>query len=218
MSSILKSSKYLEVTYEKRGVGYPRALSGWIKKNIFKKTGRLLDVGYGHGDYLRAFSDLQYNVCGADLSPTLIRPFDCRIVDIEERQYPKEEFDFVFSKSVIEHVKNVDNATKFLYDSLKVGGKLVVMTPSWEYTSFGPFYNDHTHVTPFTKTSLENILKMHNFKNIQVDYFYQLPFVWKYPFLKYFCKLINFLKIPYKDSKLIRFSREVMLLAIADKL
>jgi len=91
------------------------------------------------------------------------------------------------------------------------------MTPAWEYC-YQNFYNCHTHYTPFTKESLTNILLMHGYKNVKVSYFYQLPVVWKYPGMKHVCKLINFLKIPYNNNtKFLRFSREVMLLAEGEK-
>lgn len=211
--NIFKNPKYLDVTYENRDISYPIKLANWIHKNIFKIPKNLLDVGCGCGDYLYSFGIFGYQTFGVDIGPIKY----AIQADLEKEKETIAEFDYIFSKSVIEHIKNVDNSIEFMYNNLKKDGKIVIMTPAYEYIYWGPFYCDHTHVTPFTKESLENILKIHNFKNVKVDYFYQLPFIWKYPFLKWFCKLINFLRIPYKKNKLIRFSREVMLLAQATK-
>ena len=80
----------------------------------------------------------------------------------------------------------------------------------------------------FTIHSLKDIGLYAGFKNVEVDYFYQLPFVWKYKFLKIIPKTISALSIPYfpmydklfpkiwpnEVNKIIRFSREVMLISI----
>mgnify|MGYP003114730983 CR=1 FL=1 len=86
---------------------------------------------------------------------------------------------------------------------------------------------DHTHVTPFTRHSLEETLKMSGFEDVEVTYFYQLPFVWKNPILKLIPKLVSILPIPFRPfrksflpnslNKFVRFSNEVMLLAYARK-
>jgi len=217
-NSILKSPRYFEVTYPDKETNYSNLLSRYISNNIFNKTGSLLDVGCGNGEHLKAFNKIGYDVFGIDISPRVkeIKNFRTKQINFECGFELSEKFDFIFCKSVIEHIRNVDVMADSLYHNLKKDGKICIMTPSWEHC-YQKFYNCHTHYTPFMKESLENILLMHNFKNVKVSYFYQLPSVWKYPFMKCFCKLINFLKIPYKKSKLIRFSREVMLLAEATK-
>jgi 2-polyprenyl-3-methyl-5-hydroxy-6-metoxy-1,4-benzoquinol methylase len=218
---IIESSTYLDVTYREK-TNYPDLLARWLHENIYHFTGTILDIGCGRGDYLESFSKIGYDVCGIDISPNIkkIKRFKVMSVDLEYFSgfdSALNNFDFIFSKSLLEHIKNVDELVENMKVVLKFGGKIVIMTPAWEYTYWGPFYNDHTHYTPFTKESLQNILFMHNFRNVKVDYFYQLPLVWDYPFLKYGCKLINLLNFPYRKSKMIRFSREVMLLAQAEK-
>jgi len=230
--SIIKNKSYLEVTYSEAAApktNYPDKLSAWIKRSFFKKTGKLIDFGCGRGDHLDSFKDLGYDVRGLDASPNIEElAHDVALVDFENDSLPlAEKCDFIFSKSVIEHLRNPDNLFSMAFDTLKDDGTAVIMTPSWEYNYWGPFYIDHTHVTPFTKTSLKNALYMAGFKNVEVQYFYQLPFLWKYPFLKPLVKILQLLPLPYSPyndvspppgiNKLIRFSKEVMLLAVAKK-
>jgi SAM-dependent methyltransferase len=232
--SIIKDKKYLEYTYSEvvaPKTNYPDKLSSWINENIFKKSGKLIDLGCGRGDYLDSFKKLGYDVCGLDTSPhvkELSKTYDVEYIDFEDTiVLDTKKCDFVFSKSVIEHLKNPDNLFSTAYNMLNEGGKAVIMTPSWEYNYWGPFYIDHTHVTPFTKTSLKSALCMSGFKNVKVFYFYQLPLIWKYPFLKPLIKILQWLPLPYspyndismpqKINKLIRFSKEVMLLAVCQK-
>tara|TARA_Y100000593_G_scaffold67444_1_gene123969 strand:- start:686 stop:1402 length:717 start_codon:yes stop_codon:yes gene_type:complete len=232
--SIIKNKNYLEVTYSEDiapKTNYPDKLSCWVKTNIFKENGKLVDLGCGRGDYLDSFNRLGYDVTGLDASPNIEKlagEHNVAFVDFEKSSaLEKEKYDFVFSKSVIEHLKEPDNLFSMSYEALDGDGTAVFMTPSWEYNYWGPFYIDHTHVTPFTKTSLKNALHMAGFKNVEVRYFYQLPFLWKYPFLKPLVKILQWLPLPYSPyndvslppqvNKLIRFSKEVMLLAVAKK-
>jgi len=98
------------------------------------------------------------------------------------------------------------------------------MTPDWR-SQFKIFYNDYTHVRPFTRKGLQNALIIHGFSNVVCKYFYQLPLLWKYPFLNTFRFFIAILpdSFKWKDKnqtkhiKLIRFSKERMLLSVGTK-
>ena len=140
--NILKNKKYLEVSYNsKRSYKgeYPDKLAKKISDDIFKSPGKVLDLGCGNGDFLKSFSNLGYEVCGVDISPDvhdrLGDKYKVYNIDIENEDCPfKGEFDYVFSKSVIEHTKNPDAFLDFINSSLKPGGICVVMAPSWEHT------------------------------------------------------------------------------------
>ena len=106
---------------------------------------------------------------------------------------------------------------------LKPGGLLITLTPEWHYI-YKTFYHDFTHRTPFTKTSLMDIQKISNFKDVKVESFKQLPILWpKTNLLIIFFKFLSlltriflpiFLKI---KSKWIKFSKEVMILSCSKK-
>lgn len=99
---------------------------------------------------------------------------------------------------------------------LRPGGTAIIITPSWAHTHWGPFYIDHTHVTPFTASSLADAQTIAGFEGVKVSYFYQLPFLWRYPFLKPAVRALATLPLPYRPyqsapwpdnfNKLIRFS------------
>ena len=234
--SILKDSKYIEYTYSDKLAppsAYPDRLSRWLLENAYKKPGKIVDFGCGRGDYLEAFKKLEFESYGLDISPSTERLSDFTVesMNFESDELPleKESFDFVFSKSVIEHLRDPDCFLTGIYDCLKPGGKAVIMTPSWSHTYWGPFYIDHTHVSPYTLFSLKSALEMSGFKNVKVMYFYQLPFLWRFPWLKVFVKLFAKLPFPYSPyndvpwavsnrfNRLVRFSKEAMLLSIVEK-
>ena len=215
---------------------YPLKLAEYISLNYFnKKNGSILDVGCGRGDMLRAFQNLNYDVEGIDLSGesiNLCKPIKVKNYNLEDQNITVDKsYEFIFSKSLIEHLQKPLNFLRNCYAFLKESGKLVIMTPSWHHFYWGPFYLDFTHKSPFTLMSLKNALILAGFKKVKVEYFYQLPIIWKYPKIKILSTVIRKLPIPYSPmhddatiikwpdnlNKFIRFSNEVMLLASCEK-
>jgi SAM-dependent methyltransferase len=229
-------SDYLKTYYtnEMRPLtDYPFRLAEYIsQKYLDSSHKKLLDLGCGRGDQLRAFAAIGYDVLGADNADSareFCDPYSVEILNIVESELSLEEgsVDVVFSKSVIEHLAKPEKMLQEAKRVLRPGGKLIVMCPSWVHMGWGPFYQDHTHVTPFTKPSLRDILKLEGFHGVDVKHFRQLPVTWKYPFTENFFRIIRRLPIPYSPqnevsyhvglNKVVRFSKEVMLLAIAEK-
>lgn len=234
--NLFSQKNYIDFLYSSKyrpKSNYPLKLAQHLYKNFFIKKGSLIDLGCGRGDMLNAFSKVGLQVEGVDLSPSSIelnKSIDVKISDLskDELPYENETFDYVFSKSVIEHIQEPSLLMNESFRVLKPNGKCIFLTPSWIHNAWGPFYLDHTHVTPFTQFSLRNLLKMSGYKNVRVINFRQLPFVWNSPIMKLIPKIIS--KIPLRYSpmydielpsslnKLIRFSKEVMLLAYGEKL
>lgn len=232
-------SDYLETIYFEDEYGenkYPQKLCNYITNHYFTHSGKLLDVGSGKGNHLLAFHRNGHDVCGLDKRKECIEALGSRIIkrgglvvqecDIECEPFPYSDstFDWVFSKSVIEHVWNTDNFLRECHRVLKPNGRAVIMTPDWgsqhEY-----FWDDYTHVRPFTRKSLQNAMKMCGFNNVEVSLFLQLPFIWEYPKLKFVTRIVSLLPDSFKwknfeqsdARKLIRFSREKMLFAVGGK-
>ena len=135
-------------------------------------------------------------MAGIDLSEEAIdlcKPIEVRQVNIEkeedENNYEKK-FDIIFSKSLIEHLNQPIKFFEYCKKMLKKDGTLIVLTPSWVHHSFGPFYLDFTHITPFTLHSLRDIGKLSGFEG-----------------------LTN-IKWPNQINKYLRHSNEVMLLGV----
>jgi SAM-dependent methyltransferase len=225
-------------SYDRRPAStYPDQLAKYLnKKFIRKKEAKFLDVGCGRGDMLRAFQKINFSVFGLDLSSEakkLCDPIDVQHVNLEEEnfQYSENNFDVIFSKSLIEHLKKPINFMKSCKKLISPEGSLIIMTPSWVHHSWGPFYLDHTHCSPFTLQSLRDLAYLSGFKEVKVEYIYQLPFLWKFGFLKPLSKIVAMLKIPYMPmyegltwirwpnsiNKFLRFSNEVMLIAVCKK-
>lgn len=138
--------------------------------------------------------------------------------DMSKESLPFEDnfFDAIYTKSFIEHINNHNFFFNECKRVLKKKGILILYTPDWE-TQYLHFYDDITHIKPFTKITLENCFKMYGFENCHVEKFYQLPSVWKYPFLKIFLKVIAFFTPIRCKIKFLRFAKELMLLGYSKK-
>lgn len=222
-------SNYIDISYPQTEFSvddYPQQLCRYISQRYFftrRNGNRLLDIGSGKGNHLIAFSRLGFNTYGLDKNDNSSFKFDIRKCDIDKEIFPFDNnyFDFIFSKSVLEHVINTDNFLLETFRVLKPGGIAVILTPDWRSQS-KCFYDDYTHVKPFTQKSLRNAMLVNRFEDVECSYFLQLPIVWKYPSLKYFSMIIALLPDSLKwkhdgHRKLIRFSKEKMLLCVGRK-
>ena len=226
MSSI-NNKKYISVTYKDKKTSYPAKFCKHILSE-FPKGGRVLDVGCGNGDFAREMTKLGFDVYGIDIMATNRLGKKYKPVDLQTEKYPfpDNHFNIVFCKSVIEHLREPDFLFEEVYRILKSGGTFICMTPSYKHSYKEQFYIDHTHVTPFTRHSLETLCELTGFE-ADCKYFYQLPFLWKFPFLLPLIKLFALLPIPYRPfckikwpdglNKFIRFSKEAMLISKVKK-
>lgn len=224
---------YLEIFYpieEYSPDKYPQKLCNYIARRYFSGIqGKLLDIGSGKGNHLVGFRRCGFEVYGLDKRKEgleVLSNFDIRKCDLERDQFPFKDnyFDFVFSKSVLEHVYNTENIVKETYRVLKPGGISVQLTPDWA-TDYKVFWDDPTHVKPFTRKGLIGAFMLESFIDVQCQGFYQLPFLWKYPQLSFFRGIValvpDSLKFKGKEKRvqnvLVRHSKERILLLSARK-
>jgi len=99
---------------------------------------RILDVGCGHGEFMKSVFDKTPHTYGVDPDRdaldknTLIKNKVVGVV--EELPFESGYFDIVVSEWVLEHLQNPDNAFREIYRVLKPGGKVVFLTPNvWNY-------------------------------------------------------------------------------------
>jgi len=225
-------SKYLDVIYNREEENYPEILVDHLLRNYVGwdspsgyvgKT--LLDIGCGTEIESNLFRKYGLRVNGID------RDWGCydetwryRDLNIDKLPWEYVYFDFIFSKSTIEHIYNTEHLLSEAYRVLKPGGKAIFLTPAWEY-NYKWFYDDPTHIKPFCRKGLQDALKIAGFKNVEVEYFYHLPYTWQYDIAKLIPKMIRLLpdNLRWKNEEetehrvWIRFSKEVQLLAVAEK-
>lgn len=122
-----------------------------------------------------------YGTYRVDILPTSTTT---HVFDIEKSiQFPDNFFDEVYSKNLLEHLRNVGFHLEECYRVLKKGGKLILITDNVScrrYYTFGThegrYEKQHKknpkdkHYAIFTKTHLQNHLEHAGFKNIKISF------------------------------------------------
>ena len=216
---------YLSVVYDEDShpyTDYPQQLCNYLFQSFGLKKGmKMLEPGCGRGEFLSNFKKLGLDVYGVDISPeadTFTNEFTVKLCDIENEPLPYDDdiFDVLYSKSFIEHLHNPGKYLEEAYRVLKPGGILLTLVPDWE-SNYKTYFDDFTHRTPFTQPSLVDAYKMFGFENVIAYRFRQLPIVWKFPTLNYFCAIISpFIPVRTKN-KFLRWSRELMIIGVGKK-
>ena len=127
--------------------------------NFFSKDSkevRFLDLGCGDQHLKNSVIKRDMDYLGLDITDV---NFEC-----DKLPFENDSIDIIVSLAVIEHIFNPDNFLTEILRVMKPGGILYITTPNWNY-DYKAFYNDPTHVKPYTPSTLERILSMYGFSN-----------------------------------------------------
>ena len=228
-------SLYYNTTYPKdENNKYPEKYVKYMYERFFKKGGRILDAGCANGKFLaelRRIDPFSFRCHGIDLREEELADENIyfKQCDLSKDKLPYQDnfFDYVYTKSVISMFLDTSFFFREVHRVLKPGGKFVVLIPDWK-SNYKWYWDDGTYVKAFTRKGLRELLTINGFTNEDCEYFYQLPFVWKHPKSVWINKIVAAV-VPdrfkfksreqrnTKDRKLIRFSKEKMLLAYGEK-
>ena len=153
------------------------------------QTGRLLDIGSGRGELLKAAREAGWEAVGADPSSAFARyaarysGAEVREEPVERCDFPAASFDVVILAAVLEHLYNPDETMREIARILRPGGALFVDVPNeqglyfrganlyqrlrgrdWVVhlaPTFEPF-----HVFGFSSRSLRALLAKHGLKPV----------------------------------------------------
>ena len=200
---------------------YPSHLARHLSATYFPKSATsVLDIGAGRGELVQELASIGYNCTALD-DPKL--SLDSRIPGVQRVweafdknsfESTSQTFDVVILKSVIEHMSDpvglLVKASRLLSDE----GRILVLTPDWVRNK-SRFYDDHTHIVPFTRRSLMNAMLVAGLYGPTVDYLIPLPRTWRHPMLARASQIIGPLVPPSVEWRPLRWSRERQLLGIA---
>jgi 2-polyprenyl-3-methyl-5-hydroxy-6-metoxy-1,4-benzoquinol methylase len=220
---------YLEVEYSlvnRPITDYPGKLAKFIVGKFGLTRGQtILEVGCGRCELLQHFGTLGLDIHGIDNAEsargyaknanakfelTEFRPHE--MVEIFEGK----KFDIIFSKSFIEHISDPKAYLEWCFSILQEGGKVITLTPDWE-ANFKVFFDDYTHIKPFTVISLNQCLETAGFSNISVFKFRQLPSTWDSKTMNFLAAMSAFFSSPRSKKKWFRWSRELMIASVGTK-
>lgn len=231
-------NKYLDVRYDVKArpmTQYPDQLITYLSElyvqGDFQKK-KLLDIGSGRGEFTESFRKLGFDAHAVDQFDYDETPFQGEIVqcDFSKNAFPYEDgqFDVLFNKSVLEHVVDTSHMLNEMHRVMSDDGLVISMVPDW-HSQWYHFYDDWTHVNPFTLIGLREAFLCHGFEVIDARKFFQLPWAWKIydalqarggkgKWLEYLLKPAQLVPYSLKNySKNVRFAKELMLLVVAKK-
>jgi 2-polyprenyl-3-methyl-5-hydroxy-6-metoxy-1,4-benzoquinol methylase len=106
---------------------------------VYKKKGKILDVGCGSGHTLMLLKSVGWNVYGLDIDKQAINVAhknglkNVSLGSFEHmKKYPDGFFDCIRLYHVIEHLDKPDICIQLAWKKLKKGGKLIIGTPNIE--------------------------------------------------------------------------------------
>lgn len=140
---------------------------------------RILDVGFGRGEFLEFAKALGWTVEGIDsdiraVDSALRRGLTVRLGGTEVFSHDSEVFDAITLSHVIEHVHDPRKLVTDCHRLLKSNGVLWLETPNIEslgHTQFGRNWlglDVPRHLTLFNKTALYNLLQSSGFYDIEL--------------------------------------------------
>jgi len=119
----------------------------------------IIDLGCGDQYLRQAFEDRAAFYRGIDIG-------EC---NLETEEFPVEsnKYDFAVCLALVEHLRDPGHFLTETHRVLKPGGFIWLSTPDIEACG-AKFWNDPTHVHPYTRTSLRMLLQMHEFTKVRI--------------------------------------------------
>lgn len=145
----------------------------------------LLDLGSSGGALVQVAKDEGLKSLGLDVDQINLEKDK---IDLNDKTC-----DIISAVSLIEHLQNPENLLSEVKRLLKSNGFFIIVTPDWSF-NMKHFFDDPTHVHPYTKKSLNFLLKSNGFKNIKiVPWLVCKPsWMWKIPFSFFVARFMPF--------------------------
>jgi SAM-dependent methyltransferase len=160
---------------------YLKRMPRYRKRHLFSfimsipKNGSVLDLGCGKGKTVRLIQAFRPDVriVAVDITDmkaylpdtvTFIQASSDTIMGV----LPPQSFDAIVSEHVIEHIVYPNSYFESCFTLLKDGGRVFIETPNWTrlFLPFSPlyFWNDYTHIHPYSRTALRRAFVEYGFR------------------------------------------------------
>ena len=149
----------------------------WIERllEVVRPPGRALEIGCGHGGFVRLLQELGFDAAGTELSPWVVdfakRTFGVPVLlgRLEALPLPPG-FTCIAAFDVLEHLRDPLETVRRCAELLSPDGVLLLQTPCYrgegpEWSMFQP--SEHIHL--FTEESIRLLLGRAGFKDIRVE-------------------------------------------------
>jgi SAM-dependent methyltransferase len=135
----------------------------WIRSQLPPQCNQVADVGCGNGALFQWLGT--DSVVGFDFAPDGLQHTRERFSEVplvagcaEHLPAAASSFDAIVMQHVVEHLVDVDRAARGWHRVLRVGGRLIIVTPNADFVD-PSVYDDPTHTHIFTRTELRDVLE-----------------------------------------------------------
>lgn len=158
-----------------------RRYLGCISDRLQKGQQRLLEIGCGVGDLLIQAQERGFQVRGVEFSPSSVAKANGRLGHplveagtVETADIPRVYFDVVIGCDVLEHVRNPQAFLASVFEYLRPGGVVFLITPSadsWSRKILGRHWMEYKteHLFYFSKASLVHLLQQAGFQGASLS-------------------------------------------------
>ena len=146
---------------------------------MFKKNGKILEIGCSNGFYLNNLKKLGWIVKGLELNENAVNYAKKRFnLDVENEDFITYKantlYDTIYLNMVLEHLESPKEALEKCYSLLKFNGKLILKIPDFSgferriYKKYAYTLHLPYHLFHFTPFSIKNYLKVIKFRKIKI--------------------------------------------------
>jgi SAM-dependent methyltransferase len=145
----------------------------YLFESRFRGKAPILDIGPGRCAFTR--QDPQ-NVIAVDNSPSIVARYgadglDVRLGSATDLPFEDAFFEAAFACWILEHLPEPERCVREVGRTLRRNGYFCAIVPSAQSLSRG-FYDDYTHVRPFTPASLRQLAAAAGFSRFVVSYLF----------------------------------------------
>jgi 2-polyprenyl-3-methyl-5-hydroxy-6-metoxy-1,4-benzoquinol methylase len=222
LSHSKKSSDLLSATYriaQKINIRIKLKLINSVNKSLENK---ILEVGSGIGDFLKACEKKRWKCFGIEPSDTargVAKEFNDLTLYSNINEIGEREFSVITMWHVLEHIANLKETVLKLKGLLSENGALIIAVPNHNsfdakhYKQFWAGYDIPRHLYHFNKESLTSLMEQNGLKLIRVksmvfDSFYVSVLSEKYKHNTFIINILKALTIGLISNIKALFSRE----------
>lgn len=149
----------------------------WFETLYFNRwfkdmAGPILDIGCATGNFISVAPSI---IEGIDVDDDCLRAakkrgLNVRKIDLNKEMHilESDKYEGIYAKHVIEHLQEPLNFLREIKRILKPGGKAIILTPNCPYMLDKGFWDDYTHIHPFTRRSLQMLAIDAGFDKIKI--------------------------------------------------
>jgi len=145
----------------------------------YYKTGKLLDIGCGTGEFLNVCQQAKWDTAGiepsADARKMAINNYNLNVLEESEiKNLPSESFDVITMWHVLEHVPKLNERIEDLKRLIKPTGIIIIAVPNCNsldakiYKENWAAYDVPRHLYHFVPKDIESAFKNHDLKMFKV--------------------------------------------------